>query len=81
MSHQSEEEARAFKSLCVGVEVESYISINQLNRNCGNNIGKQNLAQLVNAVVSRNTGESKESNYKLMHRISLYKGIDLTSMS
>ena len=35
----------AFKSLCVGVE--SYISINQLNRNCGNNIGKKDLAQLV----------------------------------
>jgi len=36
----------AFESLCVGVE--SYISINQLNRNCGNNIGKKDLAQLVN---------------------------------
>ena len=66
----------AFESLCVGVV--SYISINQLNRNCGNNIGKKDLAQLVNAVVSRDTGENKESNYKLMHRISLYKGIDLT---
>jgi len=34
--------------------------------------------QLVNAVVSRDMGENNESNYKLMHRISLYKGIDLT---
>jgi hypothetical protein len=67
----------AFESLCVGVE--SYISINQLNRNCGNNIGKKDLAILVNAVVCRNTGENKECNYKLMHRISLYKGIDLTA--
>ncbi len=32
----------AFESLYVGVE--SYISINQLNRNCGNNIGKKDLA-------------------------------------
>jgi len=51
-----EEEARgviplaAFESLCVGVE--SYVSINQLNWNCGNNIRKKDLAQLVNAVVS-----------------------------
>jgi hypothetical protein len=66
----------AFESLCVGIE--SYISINQLNWNCGNNIGKKDIAQLVNAVVSHGTGESKECNYKLMHRISLYKGIDLT---
>ena len=66
----------AFESLCVGVE--SYISINQLNQNCRNNIGKKDLAQLINAVVSRDTGENKESNYKLMHRISLYKGVDLT---
>ena len=47
----------AFESLCVGVE--SNISINQLNRQCGNNIGNKDLAQLVNAVLSRNTGESK----------------------
>jgi hypothetical protein len=38
-----------FDSLCVGVE--SYISIMQLNRRCGNNIGKMELAQLVNGVV------------------------------
>ena len=49
----------AFESLCVGVE--SYISINQLNRNCRNNIGKKDLAQLINVVVSRDTGENKES--------------------
>jgi hypothetical protein len=56
----------AFESLCVGVE--SYNSINQLNRNCGNNIGKKDLAQLDNAVVSRGTGESKECNYKLIRQ-------------
>ena len=66
----------AFESLCVGVE--SYISINQLNPKCGNIIGKKDLMQLVNSVVSRNTGENIECNYKLMHWISLYKGIDLT---
>ncbi len=36
----------AFEFLCIGIE--SYISINQLNRNYGNGIGKKELAQLVN---------------------------------
>ncbi len=66
----------AFESLCVGVE--SYISINHFNPKCGNIIGKEDLAQLVNLVVSCDTGENIECSFKLMHWISLYKGIDLT---
>ncbi len=66
----------AFESLCVGAE--SYISINQLNRQCGNIIGKKDLTQLVNAVVNWEIDDNKEKDYKLTHWISLYKGIDLT---
>jgi hypothetical protein len=66
----------AFESLCVGIE--SYISINQLNQNCSNGIGKKELAQLVNQIVDSEV-DHKTKNYKLLHRISLYKGINLTA--
>jgi len=64
----------SFESLCVAVE--SYISIMQLNRRCGNDIGKKELAQIVNGVVDSDA-VYKAKNYKLLRRISLYKGIDL----
>ena len=67
--------ACCFESLCVGVE--SYISIMQLNRRCGNNIGKMELSQLVNGVVDSDAVH-KTKNYKLLRRISLFKNIDLT---
>lgn len=52
----------AFELLCVAME--SYISINQVNRLCGNNIGKKDLALLVNAVIGRES-EHKSKDYSL----------------
>jgi hypothetical protein len=47
-----------FESLCI--DIESYISINQLNQNCGNGIGKKELAQLVNRIKDSEADHKKK---------------------
>jgi len=64
-----------FESLCVAVE--SYISINQINKLCGNKLAKKELAAVVNTVAGRET-EHKSKDYKLLKRIAVYKNIDLS---
>ena len=65
----------AFESLCV--TVESYISINQVNRTC-TKIGKQKLAMLVNAVVWKDLAH-KQKSYKLLTRIVKNKKLDINA--
>lgn len=65
----------AFESLCVAVE--SYISINQVNRTCSK-IGKQKLAMIVNSVVGKDLAHKRKS-YKLINRIVRNKNLDINA--
>lgn len=66
----------AFESLCVALE--SYISINQVNRNWVK-LGKQKLAMLVNSVVGREVAH-KQKSYKLINRIMKNKNLNINAL-